>query len=352
MSSLYDQIVGTENLYLAYRKARRGKRRRDDVAQFALRLEQELPRLAHDLKSDQWRPGGYRVFTVYERKPREISVAPFRDRIVHHALMNVIEPQFDRLMIDDSYACRRGKGVHRAVDRYQELARRFAYVLKLDVRKYFASVDHAILKSQLQPLVRDSRVFELLELIIDSSCSDTFAPDWFSGDDLLTPVLRKRGLPIGNLTSQIFANLYLNETDHQLTNDQRVGGYIRYVDDLTLFGDNKQEMWNVREELAARMAGSLRLRLHERKLQLSPTRCKVDFLGYQVSRTRRWLRNANGYRARRRLRKLSEQYALSRVNMREVKASVCSWAGHAVHAESASLRQSILDDIVFSRARA
>jgi RNA-directed DNA polymerase len=150
LGDLWNQVVSFDNLLLAYRKARRGKGRSAPVARFALDLERELLRLQRELKSGEYRPGGYRLFTIYERKPRVIAAAPFRDRVVHHAVMNLIEPPLDRTFIDDSYACRRGKGVHAAVDRYQGWSRRYAYALKLDVRQYFPFIDHPILKEKLR----------------------------------------------------------------------------------------------------------------------------------------------------------------------------------------------------------
>ena len=148
IGGLWPQIVTFDNLYLAYRKARRGKQGRDEVARFTLNLEHELLTLERELRSGNYCPGAYRLFTLYERKPRLIAAAPFRDRVVHHAVMNRLEPPIDRRMIDDSYACRRAKGVHAAVARYQRWSQRYPYVLKGDVARYFPSIDHAILKQQ------------------------------------------------------------------------------------------------------------------------------------------------------------------------------------------------------------
>lgn len=136
LGGIWPRVVSFENLLLGYRKARRGKGRSPDVAHFALDLEKELPRLRRELEDGSYWPGVYRLFQIYERKPRTIAAAPFRDRVVHHAVMNLIEPTLDRTFIHDSYACRRGKGVHAAVDRYQGWARRHAYALKMDVTRY------------------------------------------------------------------------------------------------------------------------------------------------------------------------------------------------------------------------
>ena len=207
--NLWQRVVAFENLLLAFRKARRGKGRSPEVAEFGFNLEPELLCLQRELEAGDYWPGKYRLFTIYERKPRLIAAAPFRDRVVHHAVMNVLESPLDRTFIHDSYACRKGKGVHAAVDRYQCWARRYAYVLQMDVAKYFPSIDCDLLKNKLQRRIKDKCLLELLERIIDTGPEQGTPAVWFSGDGLLTPTERKRGIPIGNLTSQFFANLYL-----------------------------------------------------------------------------------------------------------------------------------------------
>ena len=195
--------------------------------------------LQQELAARDYHVGDYRQFTLYERKPRLISAAQFRDQVVHHALMNVIEAPLDRCFIFGSYACRKGKGVHAAVGRYQGWARRYPYALKLDVRRYFPSIDHVLLKQKLRRRIADARILELLDLIIDSAPATVDDSVYFIGDDLLTPLERHRGLPIGNLTSQFLANLYLDDLDHQIKEVLRVPAYLRYVDDLFLLGDTR-----------------------------------------------------------------------------------------------------------------
>jgi retron-type reverse transcriptase len=173
---LWDRVVAFDNLWLAWRKARRGKSRKPAVTAFELDLEANLLRLQQELLAGSYRPGAYRLFTIYERKPRLIAAAPFRDRVVHHALMNVIEPPLDRRFIFDSYACRRGKGTHAAVARYQAWAQRYRYVLKLDIRQYFPSIDHALLKAKLRARIKDANVLELLDAIIDGSPGTEIPP--------------------------------------------------------------------------------------------------------------------------------------------------------------------------------
>lgn len=329
----WDDVASLGALHRAYLLARRGKKSRVEVARFALELERELVTLHEELDSGRYVPGAYRIFTIYERKPRIIAAAPFRDRIVHHALMHVVEPQLDARFIFDSYACRRGKGVHRAVDRYQQWSTRYAYVLKLDIRRYFESIDHAVLKRMLAAVVAEPRILDLLSLIIDHS------PATRSG----------KGIPIGNLTSQIFANLYLDGIDHFVKQSLGVKAYLRYVDDLVLLGDDKDWLWRCRDAIAE-CVGELGLELHPRKAQIYRTSDRVELLGYHLSRNRRWLRNDNGYRARRRIRALAEAYSDGHLDLDEVRSRIHSWLGHARHAETTGLCESIFRDIVFVRA--
>ena len=337
-----------DNLFEAFRKARKGKRRRPDVAQFSLDLEQELCALQGELAGGGYMPGAYRQFTVYERKPRLISVAPFRDRVVHHAVMNVLEPLLDKRFIRDTYACRKDKGVHRAVDRYQQFAKNNAYVLKLDIARYFPSIDRDILKQQLARRIKDKAVLSLLYRIIDNGPESREAAQFFPGDDLVGVSERRRGLPIGNLTSQFFANLYLDGFDHWLKEVKRVKGYLRYVDDMYLLGNDKQRLWALRDAVAEQLQG-LRLVLRADKTQIYRATERVDVLGYRVSPWRRWLRNDNGFRFGRRLRHMSRLYRDGQTGWLTVNASVQSWIGHARHAETDALRATIFNQVSFNR---
>ncbi|MFI0398635.1 MAG: reverse transcriptase domain-containing protein [Thiolinea sp.] len=349
LNHLWEEMTSFDNLLLAYHKARKGKRSREEVARFGLQMDKELIRIQARLRHQTWQPSPYRLFTIYERKPRLISAAPFRDRVVHHALMNVLEPLLDKRFIADTYACRQGHGVHLAVKRYQEWAKNHAYALKLDVSRYFPSIDHAILKQQLAERIKDKSVLWLFGTIIDH------APDfpreyplYFSGDDLFTPAERKKGLPIGNLTSQFLANLYLDDLDHFIKEVLQVRCYIRYVDDLILLSRDKQQLHDWQQAITEKLV-DVRLTLHPRKANIFQTRQGVDVLGYQVFPDYRKLRNDNGYRFRQRLRKFSEAYRHGEMEWGDFDPSVQSWIGHAKQADTFQLRQSIFDTTVFSR---
>lgn len=348
---IFEKVYAEENLYRAYRQARRGKRDRADVAHYEFNLEAELKTLRYDLCKKSYRPGPFRHFTIYERKPRLISVAPFRDRVLHHAVMNIVEPLLDRRMSDNSYACRRGRGVHQAIDHYQRYARRYQYLLKLDIRKFFPSIDHEILKGMLRRRFKDQSLLWLLDTLVDHAPEEAanFPLTYFVDDDLLAPLERKRGLPIGNLSSQVFANLYLDDFDHWLKEVVRIGGYVRYMDDLFIFGDDKGELWDTHQKISEKLS-ELRLQLHPGKTQLYRTSERMDVLGVIASRERRWLRNDNGHRFIRRYRRMLLSVGSGAIGRREVEPRIMSWIGHARYGETERLRGKIFNDHPLHRA--
>lgn len=319
-------------LYAAFRRAGAAKWDRSAVARFDLNLESELFRLQSELRSGSYQPGQYRQFIICDRKPRTISAAPFRDRVVHHAVMAEVEPWLDARFTHHTYACRRDKGAHKAVDYYQRQARRYTYVLKLDIARYFPSIRQDVLLKQLARTIAEPEMLALLQKIVHSGPADS--------DGV--------GIPIGNLTSQVFANLYLNDLDHAIQADSRSGAYLRYVDDLFILGDDKVKLWQLLDEVRD-ILGNLGLRIHPRKCNLLPTRQKVDILGYQVSREHRWLRNDNGYRAQRRLKTLAGAYARGEIDQPEVRQRIASWLGHAQHAQCDGLLKNMLGNVSFQR---
>lgn len=348
LDGIWERVTSFANLLQAYRKARRGKRSKRGVAEFGLNLERELLALQRSLHEGTYQPGEYRLFTIYERKPRVIAAAPFRDRVVHHAVMQVIEPELDRTFISDSYACRATKGVHAAVNRYQAWAQAYRYVLKMDIQQYFPSIDHDLLKDRLRRRIKDAGVLNLLDRIIESSPLSTAELQYFPGDDLLTPLDRRTGIPIGNLTSQFFANLHLDDFDHYVKQVLRVRPYLRYVDDMVVLDHDKVRLAEIRAAVRERLASD-RLRLHPRKAQISPVADGLNLLGYLVYPTRRRLRSDNGHRFTRKLRRMSVAYRAGRLGWPKIMASTQSWIGHAQHADTDGLRRAIFSQAVFTR---
>ncbi len=330
IGNLWPEVRSLDNLLSAYRKARRGKADRIEVQGFALDLESRLFELQSLLDAGLYDPGSYRQFRIYERKPRIISAAPFVDRVVHHAVMNPLEPLLDRRFIHDSYACRAGKGVHRAVDRYQHWSRRYPYAMQLDIRRYFPSIDHRRLNAKLRDRIKDAQVLDLFAHIIAG-----WPPD---GGQV--------GLPIGNLTSQFFANLYLDDFDHWVKQALGAKAYLRYVDDLVLLADSRGQLRNWRGRIAAKLSED-GLEIHDDEGGISPTREGLDLFGYRVWPHRRQLRNDNGWRFARRFRAMARRYSQGGMTLAEVRPSVASWIGHAMHGETLALRRKLLGGVVF-----
>jgi len=346
-ASLYTQIHDWENLLLAHRRTAKGKRGREPAARFEYHLEDNLIGLQAELQDKIYRPGAYDSFYIHEPKRRLISAAPFRDRVVHHALCNVIEPLFERSFICDSYANRVGKGTHRAVDRAQAFARRFRYVLPCDLCQFFPSIDHGVLRTVLRRVVHDRDVMWLMDRILDSGVgvlSEEYQMVFFPGDDLFA-ALRPRGLPIGNLTSQFWANCLLNPFDHFVKRELRCPAYLRYVDDLLLFGDDKEQIWAWKEAIVGRLA-RFRLTLHEERAQVRPVTEGFPFLGFVVYPHQRRLKRRKGVAYARKFRALVREYAAGQVPLERVSASVQGWVNHVRYGNTRGLRRAVLSTVI------
>ncbi len=347
--NLWEQVVSFEALLHAAEQARKGKRFRPAVAAFHFDQERALWKLHEELITKTYRPGAYRSFFIYEPKKRQISAAPYRDRVVHHALTGVLEPIYEQSFIADSYACRRGRGTHAAVARCQQFARRFRYVLKADIQKFFPSLDHEIVKELVARKVKDPDVLWLVGQIIDHSNPQEEIVNYFPGDDLFTPYARHRGIPIGNQTSQFFANVYLDPLDHFVKERLGIKGYVRYVDDFLVFSDDKGYLAGVREQIRDFLV-DLRLRLHPAKSVIFPVKDGIRFLGYRVFPTHRLLPKDNVRRFLRRVRGMQEDYAAGLVSFAQVYQRLMSWNGHARQANTYRLRCRLFDTISFQRA--
>lgn len=344
--NLYPQIWQPANLWTAFHQAARGKRSQPAVAAFEYELETQLIGLEEELHQQSYKPGRYHNFYIQSPKRRLISAAPFRDRVVHHALMNIIEPLFERQFIFDCYANRLGKGLHRALDRCTYYLRRHRYVMLCDVRQFFPSVDHQILLDILSRTIGDPDVMGLIKKILVSGVgvqAGEYEMVYFPGDDLFA-AQRPRGLPIGNLTSQHWANVYLNELDQFVKRDLGCRAYVRYVDDILLFADQKRLLQTWKQAIVQYLR-RLRLTVHERCAQPRPVDTGVPFLGFIVFPEHRRLKNRAGLAYRRRLRTLVSDYRQGFIDNQELKSSLLGWINHARYADTWGLRQSILDSV-------
>ena len=348
--NLFSRIASLENLYLAARKARKGKRYREQVLKFNFSLEKEIMLLREELLSRTYHPGPYRTFLVTDSKPREISAAPYRDRVIHHAVMNILDPLFDRTFISDCYACRKGKGTHAALRRFRTFLKSHKYVLKCDVQKYFQSINHAILLGKLEHKIKDPEAMRLLKSIIGSQSSNAKYPgSYHPGDDLFAPLQRPRGLPVGNLTSQFFGNLYLNDFDHWLKEGKQVGPYIRYVDDFCVFGNDKDFLNGLKQEITEYLH-HLRLRLHPKQSRIYTLSEGINFLGFRHLEGNIKIKKQNVKRFIVRMKGLQKEFANGKISVLKVQASVQSWIAHASYAKSNRLRRKIIPNFIFKKA--
>ena len=337
---LFSRIANFRALHEAAMRAIRGKRSKPGAAAFMANLERELLRLERELLEGTWKPGRFTTFRVTDPKPRNISAAPFRDRVVHHALCSVVEPIFEHGFIANSYANRIGKGSHRAIACYERYRDRYHFVLRGDIRRYFPAIDHEILKCDFRRRIACVPTLALLDAIVDGSNTQEPVEKYFPGDDLFTPATRRRGLPIGNLTSQFFANVYLDNLDHFASEVLRAP-YVRYVDDFALFANDVEtlECWKARvsEFLCGR-----RLLLHADKTRIFSTADAATFLGLVLKPGgERRLPEENVRRFRNKLRGLRDRWRAGTVEESEVQQRVTAWVAHASHADTWRLRHAI-----------
>lgn len=340
---VFSDIYSWSNLLHAWQKASKGKRGHHTCAAFEVNLADNLLTLQHQLQHKTYQPGAYTHFFIHEPKRRQISAAPFRDRVVHHALCNIIEPVFEKRFIPDSYANRKGKGTHRAVDRLHAFAKQNRYVLRLDIVQHFPSLDHDILYQTLCRYIKDANSRWLIKIIIDSGqgiFEQQRDPYLFPGDDLLS-LCRPCGLPIGNLTSQFWSNCYLHPLDTFIKRELGCRHYLRYVDDFALFADNKQTLWQWKHAIANKLA-TLRLRFHAHSAQVIPVTHGIPWLGFIIYPTHRHLKRRKALHARRRLQARYAAWQRGDINFAEFDASVQGWINHVRYADTWQLRKNIL----------
>ena len=339
-ADLFGQIANFQVLREAARKAALGKRGKPGAAAFLANLETNLLRIERALLEGRWKSGGYTEIELTEPKRRIVSAAPFRDRVVHHALCAVVGPIFERGFIADTYANRRGYGTHRAIARYEQFRDRHRHVLRADVFRYFPAIDHEILKADLRRRIACRQTLWLLDSIIDGSNPQEPVELLFPGDDLLTPQTRRRGLPVGNLTSQLFGNIYLDPLDHFVKEVLRAP-YVRYVDDFALFHDDPAVLAEWRGRIDAFLARR-RLKLHPAKTFIAPTSQAAEFLGLVLlADGARRLPETNVRRFRNRLRGLRDRWRAGSVEVEAVIQHVQAWIAHAEHANTWRLRHTL-----------
>ena len=343
LDDIYDTICDYEELYQSHLEARKGKRYRDDVLLFSDRLEENLIELQNELIWQSYKVGAYRQFYVREPKLRLVMALQYRDRVVQWAIYKQLYPFYDKTFIEDSYACRRGKGTHRAADRLQywlrQVSRRLGkwYYLKLDISKYFYRVDHLVLLDILSRRIKDTRLMQLLSEIINSEDTRFGLPAGLSPEECTEDMwLCDVGMPIGNLTSQLFANIYLNELDQLCKHELRLHYYIRYMDDFIILSPDKGELRRWLADIEAFLRDELRLALNP-KTTILAAKNGVDFVGYKHRATHRKVRPDSIKRVKRTIKKCES----GKITKEQLQKSIQSWTGHAGHADSYNLRKKI-----------
>lgn len=290
----YNDIISVENLLTAWREFLRGKRKRKDIAEFSLHLTDNIILLHQELRSRTYKHGFYKEFKISDPKPRVIHKATVRDRLLHHAIYRILYPYFDRLFISDSYSCRRSKGTHRAISQLRKYGRkvshnntRTVWILKCDIRKFFANIDHQVLKEILERHIKDKDIVWLLGQIIDSFCTND---------------IQGVGLPLGNLTSQLLINIYMNEFDQFVKHKLKLRYYIRYADDFVILSERKPYVENQLPKISEFLTNRLKLSLHPDKVFIKTLTSSVDFLGWVHFPHHRVLRTATKRRMFKRLK--------------------------------------------------
>jgi RNA-directed DNA polymerase len=320
---LTEKIAARDNLYLAFIKARRGKQMKAEVKAFTNSLDTNISQMSREILDGTVAVGDYRYFKIRDPKERVISAAPFRERVMQHAIMNVCHDIFDRTLIDTTYATRRGKGLYAALDKAVKAASRYEYLVKLDFRKHYDSIDHEVLKRRLRRMIKDKTLLALLDRIIDSYS-----------------VAEGKGLPIGNLTSQYFANLYLSDLDHKVKEQWKADIYIRYMDDILIAGNDKAAL--------KRLVGLMtEYATQELKLTFKPPvyRRVADgqvFLGYRVLPHHCKLSGRSKRRFHSKLTTYNRLLAEGKWDERQYQEHIVPLLAFTMHAESRTFRKSCL----------
>ena len=325
-----------ENLLIAWKEFLNGKKQKKDVQEFQMRLMDNIFNLHHSLKSKSYSHSTYQAFKINDPKPRDIHKAIVRDRLLHHAIYRVLYPYFDTKFIYDSYSCRVNKGTHKAINRFRYFERKVSknntkqcYILKCDVRKFFANIDHQILKNILARHIQDTDTLNLLSNIIDSFKTEIKTKNFIDSNPW---VWESKGLPLGNLTSQLLVNIYMNEFDQYVKHKLKIKYYIRYADDFVILSNNKNYLEDLTKTISQFLNQNLKLQLHPSKVFIKTISSGVDFLGWVHFPHHRVLRTATKKRMFRNLK--ANKYKEESVN---------SYLGMLSHGNAEKLKNNITD---------
>lgn len=331
--NILEKIISPENLFSAWDAFKSDKRSKPSVLQFEWRLEENIFQLHRELSRKTYRHGPYEGFYVKDPKQRHIHKATVRDRILHHAVFSVVNPIFEPTFIPTSFSCRVGFGTHKGVEILERMTRKVSrnntqscFVLKCDVRKFFDSVNHKILLSIIKKRIKDADAMWLLEAIVRS---------YESGPG--------KGIPIGNLTSQLFANVYMNELDQFVKHRLKIKHYVRYTDDFAIISKDREELQKLLPPISEFLENELALKLHPNKSILHSICQGIDFLGYVIFPKHRLLRTKTKYRMFRKLEKRMEEYKAGSITKLKFEQSIQSYLGVLSHADTYEIREELLN---------
>lgn len=324
--NLIEKVADMDNLYLAFYKARKGKDVKLDVIAYRKNLDDNLRKLQQEILSGEVQVGEYHFFTIYEPKERLICAASFTERVLHHALMNICHPIFEKMQIFDSYATRKHKGTHAALHRATQHQQKYRWFLKMDVRKYFDSINHEVLFELIQRKIKDRMVLQIFKQIINSY---EVAPGC--------------GLPIGNLTSQYFANYYLSFVDRFIQQELKVSAYVRYMDDMVLWCDDKVQLLNARQQVTDFLAGKLMLALKISELNRSNR--GLLFLGFRLFPDRIKLSRQSKKRFVRKAKKYEQYLHTNQWTEEEYAEHIVPLIANVRYADTLGLRRKLFENI-------
>ncbi len=339
---LFWLIISPQALFKAWEIFKSDKRSKPDVAEFEMHLEQNIFELYRDLKNGTYQHGPYKGFWIHDPKVRRIHKATVHDRVLHHAIFRALNPIFEQTFIPNSFSCRVGKGTHKGVTKVEEMIRaesrnntRPCYALKCDVRKFFDSVDHNVLTEIISRRVKDEKVVRLMKEIIGSF------------DAVRTNLFDRKGVPIGNLTSQIFANIYMNEFDQFVKQELKIKHYARYTDDFILISSDKAYLENLLPPMRDFLKTKLHLELHPKKVTLTTHHRGIDFLGYVILPEHIKMRSKTKRRIPRKLRKSVQLYRRGEISETSLKSTLQSYMGVISHADAYMFGENLKNEFWF-----
>ncbi|MEM9723095.1 MAG: reverse transcriptase/maturase family protein [Bacteroidota bacterium] len=323
---VFEKVYSFEHLLTSFQKAKKGATQNQELHQFYFELEPRLLRLSESLMNGAYQPAPYRYFTLRDPKRREIAVAPFVDRVVHHAVVGILEPIFDPSFIYDSYATRKGKGTHAALERSQHFLKKYRWFFKTDIDQYFASIHHNTLLKLITRKIKDHRLMELIEKIIRNGGKEGY------------------GLPIGNLTSQFFANVYLNPFDHFVKEELRIKGYLRYMDDFVLFSHEKEGLKSDIIAIENYLKEQVQLRLKSTNSFLNQRSNGLSFLGARVFTQQIRIHRTNLKRSKKKLIEKRLAYQNGNISQEKYVESLQSRWAYLNWFDSHSIRRDWAED--------